>query len=152
MTLADAIQAKLDAGYPLSSVETMYGRISDPSVFRRKHRASYSPPAPPPPPPIVFSGERIETPRDQKMAFIAEIAEAEGLTLADMTGPSQARRVSNVRAKAMWSVKDRWPDISYPALSKLFNRENHTTAMHAVRCHQAALEGRVYRKTWKVPK
>jgi|GEM_PF-1318167 len=144
MSLADVIQVKLDAGVPASHIERMYGvRLAPDTCRPRPRKDAYVPPRPKPPVEVAL------TPRQQRVAMIEAIAEADGYTLADIMEDKRTRALSATRFKAMWSIKNHWPETSYPALAKLFNRSNHTTVLYGVRRHQATLEGRVYRKTRK---
>lgn len=140
------VQAKLDEGYPLSAVEAMYGRVSDPSLFRRKQRASYSPPAPPPRPPIVFAGEPLETPRDARLAVIGDVAALHGFSVKDLLSRNRLPEVVVARHEAMWEVKNRGPDMSLPALATLFCLRNHTSVLNGLRRHEASRQGKAYCK------
>lgn len=55
-----------------------------------------------------------------------------------VTGPSRKKEITRIRQMLMWELKTFvQPEISYPAIGRLFGGRDHTTALHGVRAHQA---------------
>lgn len=67
----------------------------------------------------------------------------EGLPYEIVTGPSRKRAVTHLRQMLMWELKTIvQPDISYPAIGRLFGGRDHTTCLWAVRAHAARIVGK----------
>lgn len=64
--------------------------------------------------------------------LIARVADAFGLTPADLTGPSRARRHFAARAAAAWLLRQRYPDLGLVAIGQLLGGRDHTTVMNAI--------------------
>ncbi|MDP1628842.1 MAG: helix-turn-helix domain-containing protein [Parvibaculum sp.] len=55
-----------------------------------------------------------------------------GLTLAALRGKSRTRRLARPRQLGMWLARMTTP-LSFPAIAHRWHRDDHTTAIHAVR-------------------
>lgn len=71
-----------------------------------------------------------KTPRERRFVIIARHAEAAGLTVADLIGPSRVSRVARARWAAMREIQLVFGD-SYPMIGRLFKRD-HTSVMHGI--------------------
>jgi len=67
--------------------------------------------------------------------IIREVAEAHGVTVADILGPSQKHRPAHARQEAMWRMRTELK-LSFPRIAKRLNRRNHTTAIFGVSQHE----------------
>ena len=65
--------------------------------------------------------------------ILRETADKHGLTVADLTGPSQKQRPAHARQEAMWRMRTEL-NMSFPRIGARLNR-HHTTAMFAVEQH-----------------
>ena len=59
------------------------------------------------------------------------------ISFDDVIGPKRTRPIVAARFAAIWAVKQERPDLTYPAIGKIFQRD-HSTILHAVR----VMEGR----------
>lgn len=62
------------------------------------------------------------------------------VTWADIIGKKIGRKFSHPRHECMCAVHANRPDMSFPEIARAFNRQCHTTVMHAVRKGQATVE------------
>ena len=81
------------------------------------------------------------------------VAEATGIELDDILGPSQSTSVTRARRVAM-AVARRTTHCSYPELGRAFNHRDHKTVMSAVRHVEAderdqVLARRVEQLVWE---
>ena len=74
------------------------------------------------------------SPRDSLLAVIDAIAVKHGMTAADIRGPDRRHKFVIARHEAMAAVKQAKPDMSYPQMGRLFNRD-HSTVLYAVKKH-----------------
>ncbi len=66
-------------------------------------------------------------------AIIAEIlADFDGISVADVMSHRRGRHLISARHACVYAVHKRRPDLSYPQLGRIFERD-HTTILHAVR-------------------
>ncbi|MDH2313087.1 helix-turn-helix domain-containing protein [Methylobacterium brachiatum] len=65
--------------------------------------------------------------------IIMRVAEAFGVTHADIVGESKTARVVQARWAAIAAVREAWPNKSLPQLGRCFGGRDHTTIMHAIR-------------------
>ena len=65
--------------------------------------------------------------------IIRDVAERHGVHPCDITGVSRATRVVAARFAAIAESYVERPDLSMPALGRLFGGRDHTTILHAVR-------------------
>ncbi|MHC3940202.1 helix-turn-helix domain-containing protein [Paenochrobactrum sp. BZR 201-1] len=63
--------------------------------------------------------------------IMANLAELNGLTMADLTGQSRARHVSLVRQTAMYEIRQQL-QYSLPRIGQLFGGRDHTTILHGI--------------------
>jgi chromosomal replication initiator protein len=72
---------------------------------------------------------------DTKKVTVEDIlvatAQMSGFTVGALLGPDRHRRLVEARHIAIYVARTR-TDLSYPAIARAFNREDHTTVMHAV--------------------
>lgn len=78
-----------------------------------------------------ISQEICKTPRDDSLAIIAQVALEHGVTSAQILGPNRKQAFVKARAEAMRRVMAARPNMSWPMLGRIFNRD-HTTCMHHV--------------------
>lgn len=95
----------------------------------------------------LWRGEILVPARRSMARIIADVAERHRLPVKMMLTRSPARRFSWPRQEAAWELRqetktDGSPKWSYPHIAARLNWEDHTTAMHAVRAHQARLDAR----------
>lgn len=64
--------------------------------------------------------------------IIKDVAMKHGMTVAIIRGPSRSRSIVTARHDAMAKVHIARPDLSLPALGRIFHRD-HTTLLHALR-------------------
>lgn len=142
----DFARAKLQAGTPLSAVANMLRRPVD-------SLRVYFPPATPvkPTPPIGVGLVAIPNrgrPRPSKRqrpqcaperfrAVMRAVAQAHGITMDDLIGPSQKRIHARPRDKAAWRMFQM--GASYSQIGRWMGGRDHTTALVAVRRHAALL-------------
>lgn len=73
--------------------------------------------------------------------IIAEVlADFPDVTWQEISGIRRARRLIVPRQKCMFEVSRQRPDLSFPAIGRIFGGRDHTTIMHAVRKLGAARE------------
>lgn len=80
---------------------------------------------------LVDSKHYAKPPRQQRMEVIARIAVAHGVTVAEIMGPSHARKLARARWEAMAAIKAEFGD-GPAALGRLFNRD-HSSVLHGLR-------------------
>lgn len=69
-------------------------------------------------------------------AIIHAVADKYGMTTADLIGPKRSRWFSFARHEAMYRVRlER--RLSLPAIGRIFGGRDHTSVLHALRCHEA---------------
>jgi chromosomal replication initiation ATPase DnaA len=76
--------------------------------------------------------------------IVREVAEGNGLTVDDLTGPSRLRYVCYARHEAMWLIRqvkasDGKPRFSMPFIGSLLGGRDHTTVLHGIREHAKRL-------------
>jgi chromosomal replication initiation ATPase DnaA len=64
--------------------------------------------------------------------IIAEVGQATGVTLAQMTGHRRERRFVIARHCAMYRIKHE-TQLSLPQIARLFGDRHHTTVMHGIK-------------------
>jgi len=84
--------------------------------------------------------EQIETdfsaePEKPSMTDIANevLQDFPGVTLAELKGVHRKRNITAARQLAMYHIRYRRPDLSYPVIGRFFGGRDHTTCIHAVR-------------------
>lgn len=65
--------------------------------------------------------------------IIARVAEAFGVTHADIIGPRQFAALVRARWAAIAAVREARPDLSMIQLGRAFGGRDHTTILHAIR-------------------
>ena len=80
----------------------------------------------------VIDVRTFTTPREERLAVIRAIADANLLTVDDLLGRSRAKHICAARKAAMRAVRERFPRDSVPMLGRLFDRD-HTTILHALK-------------------
>ena len=86
-------------------------------------------------PKIPLIHRHIETPRDRTMDIIREVATEHGLRVCDVIGPRRMKRLVSARFKAIYRVANERPDLSLPAIAKIFGNRDHTSILHALRAY-----------------
>ena len=76
--------------------------------------------------------------------IIAEVADEFLVFPSDITGHKRRPKFVAPRHKAMWRARTE-TNASYLKLARIFKRD-HTTVIHGVRCWEAKLNGKVYRR------
>lgn len=67
-----------------------------------------------------------------------------GVTIKEIRGNSRMSVVVRPRQIAMWELRQRRPDLSFPAIGRWFSGRDHTTVLHAVRkIEQVKAEGKL---------
>lgn len=79
----------------------------------------------------LASGRR----RPRALDIIAAVAFRHGLTSSDLTGPSRKHAVVAARHEAIYEARRLRPDLSMPALGRIFGGQDHTTILNALRRH-----------------
>lgn len=71
--------------------------------------------------------------RKPTLQIIREVLQAfPGVSVDDIKGSRRTDNIVKPRQLAMYEVYRQRPDMSYPAIARIFNRD-HTTVMHAVK-------------------
>lgn len=76
--------------------------------------------------------EQDEKPKVEEI-ILAVLADFPGVTIDEVKGPRRSRRIVLPRQIAMYEVYRQRPDMSYPAIGRMFGGRDHTTCLHAVR-------------------
>lgn len=81
-----------------------------------------------------------ETPGKKPVAdIVAEVlADYPGVTWKEICGIRRIRTLIEPRHKCMYEVSRQRPDLSMPAIGRIFGGRDHTTIYHAVRKYQEA--------------
>jgi chromosomal replication initiation ATPase DnaA len=74
----------------------------------------------------------VQTPRDLRMAVIAEVADRHGVPVEEVMGGRREKIIARARQDSMAAIKARFPNDTLPMIGRLFNRD-HTTVLHALR-------------------
>lgn len=72
--------------------------------------------------------------------IISIVANACCLSTAEILYRTARPAVSHPRQLAMFLIRERFPDMSYPRIIRLFHMNNHTTAIHACRSVRRRIE------------
>lgn len=75
------------------------------------------------------------TPRKAKMAVLTAVAIKHGLTLSEIMGKDRRHHVAHARQEAFWVLKQTYPEMSLPAIGRMFGKD-HTTVLHGIRQHE----------------
>ena len=75
------------------------------------------------------------TPRKAKLAVVAAVAMKHGLTLPEIMGADRRHHVAHARQEAFWVLRDTYPEMSLPAIGRMFGKD-HTTVLHGIRQHE----------------
>lgn len=91
---------------------------------------------------VDVPGERPPSMRE----IAAEVAQAHGLKVDDLTGPSRRWAVARPRQEAFWRCRqvrraDGQHRYSMPMIAAYFGRRDHTTILHGIRAHAARMCG-----------
>ena len=76
--------------------------------------------------------------------IIAEVADEFKVFPSDIIAHKKKPKYVNARHKAMWRARQE-TDASFLKLARIFKRD-HTTVIHGVRCWEARLNGKIYRR------
>lgn len=72
--------------------------------------------------------------------YIQQRCEELGIPYEEMVGPRKTDDIASARRMLMWEIKRQVkPSISFPEIGRLFGGRDHTTALHAVRKHDAIM-------------
>ncbi|MGC8626912.1 MAG: chromosomal replication initiator protein DnaA [Acidimicrobiales bacterium] len=85
---------------------------------------------------IAANAPRTITPQ----LILTTTAEAFGLTVDDICGPSRRRPLVTARQTAMYLFRHLLPDFSFPIIAKHFGDRDHTTVMHAEKKIEALMK------------
>ena len=88
------------------------------------------------------------TEREQELFIrdiIAEVADEFKVFPSDIIAHKKKPKYVSARHKAMWRARQE-TDASYLKLARIFKRD-HTTVIHGVRCWEARLDGKLYKRT-----
>lgn len=66
---------------------------------------------------------------------MADVAEQNGLTFADLLTVSRCRKLSHVRFEAMYKAYVHCPHMSLPAIGRALGGMDHTSVLHGLRRH-----------------
>jgi hypothetical protein len=72
--------------------------------------------------------------------IIVASASLAGLQADDLLARDQRREISRPRSRAMFLARRLRPEISYPAIGRIFADRDHTTVQHSERAVQARLD------------
>ncbi len=72
--------------------------------------------------------------------IIAVSAGLAGLQSGDLLARDQRREVARPRSRAMFLARRLRPEISYPAIGRIFAGRDHTTVLHSERAVQSRLD------------
>jgi chromosomal replication initiator protein len=61
------------------------------------------------------------------------LAEFPGVTWDEVRGIRRTKRLIKPRQECMYEVSTQRPDLSFPAIGRIFGGRDHTTIMHSVR-------------------
>jgi chromosomal replication initiation ATPase DnaA len=88
------------------------------------------------------TGSRLEDGKDKRAPaeqIIVEVLKGfPAFTTADVLGPGRSKALTDARHECMYAVHKHRPDLSFPALGRIFGGRDHTTVMHAVKKIQTA--------------
>ncbi len=76
--------------------------------------------------------------------IIAEVADEFQLFPSDIVSHKRRSKIVAARHKAMWRARQE-TDASFLKLARIFKRD-HTTVIHGVRCWEARLDGKQYKR------
>lgn len=76
--------------------------------------------------------EALLSPKPLGLDILRDVAVKHGLTVGILRGPSRSRHIVAVRHEAIAAVHVARPDLSLPALGRIFNRD-HTSILFALR-------------------
>lgn len=76
--------------------------------------------------------------------IIAEVADEFKVFPSDIIAHKKKPKYVNARHKAMWRARTE-TDASFLKLARIFKRD-HTTVIHGVRCWEARLDGKQYKR------
>jgi hypothetical protein len=86
-----------------------------------------------------------EADRNTVKRIIAEVADKYDLGVSELLANRRVRVSVEPRQEAMWRARNETA-LSLTELAHCFGRKEHTTILHAIRCHEARRDGGVYRK------
>lgn len=66
------------------------------------------------------------------VALLVALAREFGVSVDELRSPDRRHPIAQMRAIAMSTIRQQC-GVSYPGLARLFNRLDHTTALHAVK-------------------
>jgi hypothetical protein len=75
--------------------------------------------------------EQVDRPRVEEI-ILSVLADFPDVTLSEIKGPRRDKRIRRPRQLAMYEVYRQRPDLSFPAMGRIFSRD-HTTILHSVR-------------------
>jgi hypothetical protein len=137
-TEAQFIAEKILSGVPVQHIAHQAGRpLCDVQMIAAAMPKLERRPYAPPKPPVRFSEGRM--PEDRQILTIARaVAAKHGLTVADLKGPSRARRCAHPRQEAMWgALKAGYPST---VVGRWFGGRDHSTALWAIKQHERRLQ------------
>ena len=69
---------------------------------------------------------------DTLMQLLAEVADAFGITMAELRGSSRTQGLCEARAAAAWVLRERYPALTLAAIGELLGGRHHTTVINAL--------------------
>jgi chromosomal replication initiation ATPase DnaA len=69
-------------------------------------------------------------------AVVREACRLVGISLSDFRSPSKITPNADARKASVYVIHRRRPDLSWPQITRLVYRTDHTTAMHAYKAAQ----------------
>lgn len=70
--------------------------------------------------------------RKTARSVIERVARETGVSYSDIIGPRRSRHLILARDKAVRAVADEFPEMSLPAIGRVFGRRDHTTIYHSL--------------------
>ena len=85
-------------------------------------------------------------PKLTPLKYLRQLCDEAGFSVLAVVGHGRPAKLVEARQEMIWKVRRKFPELSYPQLGALFNRD-HTTAMYAVRKVEAKVRGDGW--TWR---
>lgn len=83
-------------------------------------------------PPHLDPTFNLVTPRARKLAIIARVASAHGVSVKDILAQDRADRIVAARRAAMVAIREVYPQMTLHEMARLFDRD-HTTVLYSLR-------------------
>jgi chromosomal replication initiation ATPase DnaA len=83
---------------------------------------------------VALQAERFPPER-----IVQAVADAHGVTVDDLLSRCRISALAYARHHAVWELRRRRLDLSYPLIARALRRVDHTTAIHSYRTFNAAV-------------